>query len=406
MRAARKLGLLGSLYFSQGLPYGFFTQALPVLLRTQGLSLPAIGAANMLALPWMLKFLWAPVVDRTPPGALGLGRRRAWILCLQALTVVAVAALALADPERALGAVMAGTLITNLLAATQDVATDGLAVELLDPEERGLGNGLQVAAYRLGMIVGGGALLWVFDRMGWTTTFFAMAALLFLASAPIALHQERPLPVAPAPGNPLGDLARAALRPGMLPWLGMLGLFKVGEAMGGGMLRPMLVDIGLGLDDIGALIGVAGSTAGLLGALGGGWAVTRLGHRRAVLIFGLMQSVAVGLWALPAMGVVSAPMLLVASLAEHGCSGLATVSVFTAMMAACRREEGQAGTDYTLQASAFVVSSGVGAALSGLVADRVGYGAHFLICAALSALGALFLASQLDRSLRSLSTSG
>ena len=109
-RTREKLGLLGSLYFSQGLPYGFFTQALPVLLRTQGLSLPAIGAANMLALPWMLKFLWAPLVDRTPSGAWGLGRRRARILSLQALTVLSVVGLSMADPGRSLWVVMAGTL--------------------------------------------------------------------------------------------------------------------------------------------------------------------------------------------------------------------------------------------------------------------------------------------------------
>lgn len=397
------MGLLGSLYLSQGLPYGFFTQALPVLLRTSGLSLPAIGAANMLALPWMLKFLWAPVVDRTPSGALGLGRRRAWILILQGLTVVTVAGLAAADPSRSLTVVMAGTLITNLLAATQDVATDGLAVELLEPRERGLGNGLQVAAYRGGMIIGGGALLWLFDRAGWSAAFLAMAALLFLASVPIALHAERPLQVAPPVGNPLGDLRRAATRPGMLPWLALLALFKVGEAAAGGMLRPMLVDLGLGLDDIGALIGVAGSTAGLAGALGGGLAVTRLGARRAVLLFGLMQSAAVALWALPAAGFSSGPVLLLASLAEHGCSGLATVSVFTVMMAACRRDEGHAGTDYTLQASAFVVSSGVGAALSGLLAQAVGYAAHFAVCGALSALGALLLAGRMEGALGELS---
>ena len=133
-----------------------------------------------------------------------------------------------------------------------------------------------------------------------------MAALLFLASVPIALHRERPLTVTRSPGNPLGDLLWAATRPGMLPWLGLLAVFKVGEAAGGGMLRPMLVDIGLGLDDIGALVGVAGSTAGLAGALGGGLAVTRLGLRRAVLLFGLLQSGAVALWALPAMGYDSA----------------------------------------------------------------------------------------------------
>lgn len=401
MRSWRKLGLLGSLYLSQGLPFGFFVQALPVLLRQMGLSLPAIGAANLLALPWLLKFLWAPLIDRTPVGALGLGRRKVWILALQGSAALAMAAFAFVDPRLALGALALATALSNLLAATQDVAADGLAVELLSPEERGAGNGVQVAAYRVGMIVGGGALLIVFEHAGWTPTLLAMAALLALATLPIALHREAP--TAPPPqGHALADLWAALARPGLLPWLGLLCAFKLGEALAGGMIRPLLVDLGYDLSDIGWLLGGGGFTAGLLGALVGGWGAQRLGRARAALGFGALQSLAVAAWVAPALGLGGGPGVIAATLLEHFASGTATVAVFTVMMDVCRRDEGQAGTDYTLQACAFVAAQLGGGALSGLLAARLGYPVHFALAAGISLVGALALGLGVPGALRRL----
>ena len=84
MSTSQKLGVLGGLYLSQGLPFGFFTQALPVFLREQGHSLTLVGFSSALAAPWGLKFLWAPLVDRLSRGR--WGRRRSWLLPLQAAT--------------------------------------------------------------------------------------------------------------------------------------------------------------------------------------------------------------------------------------------------------------------------------------------------------------------------------
>ncbi|MCA9710059.1 MAG: MFS transporter, partial [Myxococcales bacterium] len=100
MRTPAKLGLLATLYFSQGLPFGFFTQALPALMRQQGVSLAAIGLSTLLALPWGLKFLWAPLVDRHAHAR--AGARRGWLLPLQLLSAAVLVALAHADPARSL----------------------------------------------------------------------------------------------------------------------------------------------------------------------------------------------------------------------------------------------------------------------------------------------------------------
>jgi RhtX/FptX family siderophore transporter len=387
MKTSTKLALLSSLYLSQGLPFGFFTQALPVLLRKQGLSLPAIGLAHLLALPWALKFLWAPPMDRY--GSTRWGRRRGYILPLQCLSATLLLSLALPEGGLDTHVLLAAVLGVNLLAATQDVATDGLAVELLAPAERGWGNGVQVAAYRVGMIVGGGLMLAVFDAVGWRPTFLALGAVLLAATVPIALYREPPSE--PPPAQSL-SLSWWLQRPGAAAWLTLLVVYKAGEALATGMLRTFLVDSGLTLTDIGWMLGGVGFTAGLVGALVGGGLVSWLGRRRALLVFGAIQAGAVLLYALAAArgGPASLPLLALVCGVEHVASGMATAAVFTAMMDACRPEH--AATDYTVQSSLVVLATGGAAAVSGFSASALGYSGHFALSAALCVAGTLYAA--------------
>ncbi|HIA04044.1 MAG TPA: MFS transporter, partial [Myxococcales bacterium] len=123
------MGLLSLLYFTQGLPFGFQAKALPLFLREQGTSLQAIGLTSLLALPWMLKALWAPLVDRywSPR----MGRRRSWILPAQGLLCLLCVAAAWACQNPDISVLLGIVFLMNLCAATQDIAVDGLAVDLL-----------------------------------------------------------------------------------------------------------------------------------------------------------------------------------------------------------------------------------------------------------------------------------
>ena len=389
LRLASTIGLLGTLYLSQGLPFGFFTQALPVVLRDRGWSLGQIGLTSLLAAPWALKFLWAPLVDRY--GSRRLGRRRSWILPLQALAVLALVVAALPQISRDLSLVLGAVALLNLIAATQDVATDGLAVDLLGRAERGLGNGVQVASYRVGMILGGGLILIVLERLGWSLALLLMAALLALATIPV-LRAREPAPRSPEPSSSSApSLPHFFRRPGAARLLAIVVIFKLGDALAGGMVRPLLHDLGLGLDEIGLLLGVVGFVAGLLGALAGGALVNRLGRRRALLLFGLAQSAAVGGYALAATGGLGSVALGAICALEHLAGGMATAALFTCMMDWCR--PGAAATDYTVQASAVVVATGLAATVSGFSAQALGYTAHFVGSAVLSVIAALVAAA-------------
>lgn len=404
-----KIGLLASLYFSQGLPYGFFTKAMPVWMRSNGMSLTLIGAANVLALPWALKLLWAPLVDRHRGSP--LGPRRGWILPLQAASAVAIVGLAFlgttasATATSIVAAMAIAMFVTNLFSATQDIATDGLAVDLLDAHERGLGNGVQVAAYRIGMVVGGGVLLSSFGKLGWLPTMLVMAGLIVLMSLPLLLYRE------PLHGSSSSSSSSSSQKVSWLSWLhyftrnngaafiwaAALIAYKFGDALGSPMTQTLLVDRGYDVDDIGRIAGIYGSVAGMAGAMLGG-VVARRSRLGALLVCGLVHAVLMLGYAWPAaVPNLDHTVTTVLFVVEHLTGGMATVALFTVMMDATRKSSG--ASDYTAQASIVVVASGVGSSLSGAVADAVGYEAHFVIAGVLCVLGTLAMVPVFRRGL-------
>jgi MFS family permease len=368
--------LLGALYFAQGLPFGFFVQALPVLLRKSGVSLSTIGFTSLLTLPWALKFLWAPVVDtRWWPR---VGRRRSWILAMQVAAVLVLTVIAATPGSDRLALLMIAMFVLNSIAATQDIATDGLAVELLPPSERGFANGLQVAGYRVGMIVGGGVLLGIYDELGHHGLFAIMAVLTAFSTLPVLLMREPP--TVPSISTKPHDVHFLQLS-GAWRIIALVVVYKFGEASAQGMLRPFLVDRGRGLPQIAWVIGTVGFVAGMLGALVGGALVGMIGRRRALVAFGFGQVVSVLGYAYLAFGAPTHRDLYCWAGVEHFASGMATAALFTAMMDWSRPSS--SGTDYTVQASAVVIATGIASTFAGASADLVGYGGHFLVAAML-----------------------
>lgn len=377
--------LLGGLYFAQGLPFGFFVQALPVLLRKDGVSLSKIGLTALLTLPWALKFLWAPVVDtKWWPR---VGRRRTWILAMQIAATLVLTAIAATPGSDRLALLMVAMFVLNTIAATQDIATDALAVELLPPAERGFANGLQVAGYRIGMVVGGGVLLGVYNELGHRGLFAVMATLTALSTLPVLLTREpRTLRETTARADLFGG-AHFLRLPGAWRIMALVVVYKAGEAAAQGMLRPFLVDRGLDLTQIAWVSGTVGSFAGMAGALVGGALVAPLGRLRSLIVFGIGQVVSVLGYAYLAFGTPTYEQLYIWTGVEIFASGMATAALFTSMMDWSRASS--SGTDYTVQASAVVIATGLSTALAGISADAFGYGAHYMLSASVCVIAVL-----------------
>lgn len=385
-----KISLLVALYLAQGLPYGFFTQALPVLLREAGYSLKMISALSLLYLPWALKFLWAPWLDHR-------GAPRRWLLVFQGASIAGALALTQLQLDQGLIVVLVAAFFFNVIAASQDVVTDGLAVRMLDGRERGYANGIQVGAYRLGMIFGAGVLLIVFARTNWAVMFACMAALLALTMLPVVR-----LPATPRPASELISARallvawfRRMLMPGMLGFAALIFCYRFGDAMVSNVLGPFLSDAGLDKETIGWMKGTVGNATSLIGAALGGWYVYRVPRRRALLVTGLAQAVTFVLYIVAAHHIGGTTLLWVATVTESIIGTTATVALFTLMMDASDPEH--AGTDYTLFASFFVLVNSAGTFASATIVDAFGYAPAFTAGTALAVAGVLALVTAIDR---------
>ena len=190
-RRELRLATLAALYVAQGLPWGFVTATLVAYLNAGGLELRSIGDLSVaVMLPWTLKFLWGPVIDRFDGGA--MGRRRPWILGAQAAMIITLLSLALVDDAAAsLPALAAILCIHNAFVALQDVATDSLAIEVLPPHERGLANGLMSAGHYVGVLAGGAGMTWLLAKSDLTTTLVVQALALTGVMLFPALVRER-----------------------------------------------------------------------------------------------------------------------------------------------------------------------------------------------------------------------
>ncbi len=385
----RKLGILWALYFVQGLPFGFQATALPVYLRDAGVSLTAIGLATALSVPWMLKVFWAPLVDRYSSER--LGRRRSWILPMQLGLAAACAIAALVPPARGLGLVLFLVLLMNFFAATMDIAVDGLAVDLLELPELGKGNIAQVVGYKIGMLTGGGLLVWASGWIGWEGLFFSMAALVLLSFAVTVRYRERYHRDPHTPGSPLihprlGEILALlkrslAVRGG--GWLLLfIGTYKLGEYMADTMFKPFLVDAGFGREQIGLWVGTWGMLFSIAGSFAGGYLATKLPLLKALGIAATLRAIPVaGEWWL-SLVTPTAERVIAVTCAEHLFGGALTTALFAYMMSRVDRRIG--ATHYTLLAAVEVWGKVPAGWVSGAITDATSYPFLFGLATVLS----------------------
>ncbi|PRQ09239.1 MFS transporter [Enhygromyxa salina] len=380
-----RVAILSVFYLVQGLPFGFQAKALPVYLTTHGLSLTNIGFAGAVSAPWLLKPLWAPIVDRY--GSARFGRRRSWIVPLQAALASTCLGLAFV-PAEALGLFLGMIALTNLFAATMDIAVDGLAVDMLEPEELGWGNIAQVVAYKVGMQIGGGILLWASQWIGWRGLFQAMTALIVIALlVTLAWHEPRRDAAAHQAEAKIRTSIRAMLKTlgqalaskGGIALLVVVASYKIGESISDAMFEPFLVRYaGWGESRVGLVLGIYCMFFSLAGSFVGGWLASRISILRAVVGFAVARSLAIGgvVWlATLAPGEIGNAEVVVAKGFEELTGGALTTAMFAFMMSRVDRRIG--ATHYTLLAGVEVFGKAPGGLFSGVLADAVGFTATF-----------------------------
>ncbi|MET0284877.1 MAG: MFS transporter [Polyangiales bacterium] len=375
-----KLAPLGALYFAQGLPFGVQGTALPLLLRERGASLEAVGFAGLLALPWLGKALWAPLVDRY--GSARFGRRKSWIVPMQLGLAGCALAAAFTQNLKALAALVLGM---NLFAATQDIAVDALAVSWLRPGQLGPGNALQVIGYKLGMLTGGGLLVYASRWIGWQGLFLAVTGLMLCIALWSALLHESEQ-AQPLPTHEIRVRLWEALRtPGTLALLPIVLTYKTGETMADAMWKLMLLDRGYAAADIGLWAGTWGMICSLIGTTTSGFLARHTSLPRLLLwTSGLRALGLIGEWYAAAHPDLGSGGLIAITCLEHLAGGSITTVVFALMMRHTDREIG--ATHYTLLASVEVLGKLPLGALSGVITRAIGYPSLYALAAMLSVL--------------------
>jgi hypothetical protein len=390
----RRLLILWMLYFIQGLPFGFQVTALPVLLREGDASLTVVSLASLVSAPWVLKPLWAPWVDAARS-------RKAWLLPMQVLLAAAVVGTG-AVGDRRLAPLLAMVALINLFAATLDIAVDGLAVDILRERDLGLGNAAQVVGYKLGMIVGGGLVLWVSERIGHAGSMYGIALLVVGGVAATWRYREPARREQPGQSGKRGYAFAAkqlwaAFQEPITRWVAIAAVtYKLGEAMADTMFKPFMVDAGFTRGQIGLWLGTWGMAFSLAGSVAGGYLASRWRIWHALVVTAALRIIPlIGQWWLAAGGPPNEDALIVITCAEHLFGGALTTAMFAMMMSRVDRAIG--ATHFTVLAALEVVGKGAAGALSGPITERTDYAATFGVAVLLSAAFLLVLAPLRER---------
>jgi len=391
-----RLFILFLLYSVQGVPYGFFTSALPLFLRDAGWSRTALGFLNGLSIPWFFKFSWAPLVDRFFFAS--FGKRKSWIIPCTAVFVVLLFLLSFNDPSTTSTVfwLLAIVLTVNATAATQDIAVDGLAVDILTPRDRGPGNAVQVVGFKAGMLFSGGILLGINTYLGWSGICQVMsliAAIVFLFA--IRFPEGQASDSAEMDKVDIPEIFRSMLKlitgRGMVMAILLIATYKMGEQLVDSMYKIFLRDSGLSIGAIGIMSGTWGLLFSIAGSTIGGF-LARDANRLNVLLgvgvvrFFPLAAIAVlpFLAALPSLWV-----LYPISLAENFAGGMLTTVTFAFMMDLCDR---RVGASHFTTLAAVEVAGKFGISLfAGLLVDYVGYGPIFALGAGISAAWVLLV---------------
>jgi len=365
-----KVLLISTLYISQSVPVSFMKTGFQVFLKNQQLSNDSISRLlGLLLLPWALKFLWAPLIDRY--GSRSFGHRKSWIIPLQIGGALVLALAAFLDLESQLTQVFLLFLFYSFLSATQDIAVDGLAVLSLNKKQHGIGNSIQMGGYYLGELLGGAAILIIFEQFGWTASILTLAVF-FLIPLPFILpFKEKEIAPDIESARPnFGNISSYFKQENSF-WIILLFIYMGNQVLARTLLPSILAERNFTESEIGFTIGVFGNGASIAGAVLGGLFIQSLGRRRSLITYGLLKIPVFFLLLVIPNTEIGHGWVIGSILCNDFMAGLATVALFTVMMDKCRLDS--PGTDFTIQQSMNAIGVVFFVFLSGAILENFGF---------------------------------
>ena len=376
--------------FSCGLPLLLTMTLLQAWMTEAGVDLAAIGAMALVGMPYTVKFLWAPLLDRY--AIPWLGRRRGWLLLAQIALAFSIAGLGRSDPAGRPWLLALAAFAVTFFSASQDIVVDAYRREDLTDAELGLGSSLYINGYRVGMLLASGGGLILADHMPFSRVYLIMAACMIPGILTTLLAREpeagegRPRTLRSAVIEPLTEYFS---RKNALLILAFILFYKVGDSMAAAMATPFYLDIGFTKTQVGAVANLFGFWATVGGGLAGGILMVRMGIDRSLWFFGFLQMVStLGFAVLARMGP-SLPMLSGVIAFENLSSGMGTAA-YAAFMASITDRRFTA-TQYALLSSLMGVPRVLAAAPTGKLAELMGWEWFFVFCTLIAVPGLLLL---------------
>lgn len=387
----RRLAVILWLGFGSGLPILLVLGTQTLRLAEAKVPVETITLMTWVALPYSLKFIWAPAVDGVdvPWLAARLGRRRAWLLVAQLGVVAGLVALAFAEPARGLAGLAAAACFTAFAGATQDIVVDGWRIDAAPVERQGVMAAVYNFGYRLALLCAGAGTLYLADYAGWRRAYLAMAALMGVGIAagllaPRLPERARPdADVAPARvsrrlgqyAEPLRDLARRfGWRLAAIALL--VALYRLPDFLTGAVAGKLYIDLGFSKSEIATMSKIYGVWVGVAGAFAGGWAITRIGLMPALLIGGASASASHLCLALLAASGKSLALLGFAVSVENFAGNFAGAALVTYMSSLTA--PAFAASQYAVLSSLYALFGKLVAGWSGFAVHAFGYATFFV----------------------------
>jgi PAT family beta-lactamase induction signal transducer AmpG len=391
----RRIFFVLLLGFSSGIPLALTGSTLQAWMTSEKVDLAVIGVFSLVGLPYAIKFLWSPLMDRFVPPF--LGRRRGWMLVTQVALLLAVTAMAFSAPAAHPGVLALLALLVAFASASQDIVVDAWRTEVLAPEELGPGAGVHILGYRVAMLTSGAIALILADRMPWRVVYLLMAGSLCVGIVASLLSPEPEIP-----GKTPRTLKEAVIepfleffaRPGAVGILLFVVFYKLDVVMATALTTPFLLELGFTKTDIGAVTKGLGMLATIVGTLAGGAVVAKAGMKASLWLFGVLQSVStLTFLALARLGH-HYPMMVAAIGVENLCSGMGTAAYAAFLMSLCDKR--YTATQYALLTSLMAVTRVVVGAPTGFLAKAYGWETYFIV-STLAAIPGLLLLLRYDR---------
>ncbi len=416
----RRVLMVLLLGFSSGLPIVLIGSTLQAWMKQSGIDIKTIGLFAAVAVPYNIKFLWAPLVDALDLPVLSklLGRRRAWLLFSQAWLMAAIVFLGLCDPAVSAFIVAIAALTVATASATQDIVVDAFRVESLPENEQAAGMASYVAAYRVGALVSGAGALFLVtafqaklgDRTAWTASYVVMAALILigviatlLATEPASSAAAEADHALPSHRNSLKRAFWSALdsfrdflsRDLALAVLAFVALFKIADALAFALLTPFVLDLGFSLTQLATIRNGVGFIVAVLGGFAGGLVARALPLSASLWIGGLLQTIMILAFSWQAVVGNNVAMLTLTTAIEFFADAVGTV-IFVAYLSALCKNPLYTATQFALLTAFAALGRNVFALGTGYLAHAVGWAWFFILCA-LAGLPALILLAWLQK---------